>query len=153
MDLAVRVHQLTRAAPLRFRFSLTERMNRAAISIPTNIAEGVGRHGCREFRRHVGITLGSLREIETQLLLAVRIGAFGAGDGAELLLIAAEVGRMLSRLEIAFASHLPLITCHLSLVTSPADRDRLAAAHREREWDGGGAPAPPPSRRGPAHRR
>ncbi len=98
MDLAVRVHQLTKTAPARFRFSLSEQMNRAAISVPSNIAEGVGRHGRGAFRHHVSIALGSLRELETQMLLGLRIDAFRPGDAVEPLVIAAEVGRMLTRL-------------------------------------------------------
>ena len=98
MDLAVHVHQLTDASPPRFRFSLSEQMNRAAISVPSNIAEGVGRHGRGEFRHFVSVALGSLRELESQLLLGARIGAFSSDDAAGPLLVAAEVGRMLTRL-------------------------------------------------------
>jgi len=98
MDLAVRVHHLTRNAPARYRFTLAEQMNRCAISVPSNIAEGAGRHSRGEFRHHVGIARGSLRELETQLLLGVRLDMFRAGDAAEPLVLAAAVGRMLSRL-------------------------------------------------------
>jgi four helix bundle protein len=68
MELAVLVHQLTRRMPREYRFSLTEQMNRAAVSTASNIAEGAGRFGRGEFRRHVSIALGSVRELETQLL-------------------------------------------------------------------------------------
>ena len=98
MTLAVRVHLLTKHVAPRFRFSLAEQMSKAAISIPCNIAEGVGRHGRGEFRHHVSIALGSLRELETQLLLGVRLDAFRPGDAAEPLLMAGDVGRMLTRL-------------------------------------------------------
>ncbi len=73
-------------------------MNRAVVSIPSNIAEGVGRHHRGEYRQYVGIARGSLRELETQLLLGVRIGAFGMERVAEALSLADQIGRMLSRL-------------------------------------------------------
>ena len=98
MDLADRVHVLTRNAAPRFRFALADQMNRSAISIPSNIAEGAGRFSPREFRRFVGIARGPVRELETQLLLGIRVGMVRAGDAAEPLIWAADVGRMLSRL-------------------------------------------------------
>jgi four helix bundle protein len=98
MVLATQVCQLTRNTPARFRFNLAEQMHRSAISIPSNIAEGAGRLSRGEFRQHVGIARGSLRELETQLLLGVRVDAFSQADIAEPLLVAAEVGRMLSKL-------------------------------------------------------
>ncbi|HET8623175.1 MAG TPA: four helix bundle protein [Gemmatimonadales bacterium] len=78
--------------------SLAEQVNRAAVSAPSNIAEGVARLSRGEFRYHVSIALGSIRELETQLLLGARIGAVPAGDAAEVLAMADEVGRMLTRL-------------------------------------------------------
>jgi four helix bundle protein len=98
MDLANHVFVLTGALAPHFRFSLGDQMNRAAISIPSNIAEGVGRHHRSEYRQHVGIARGSLREIETQLMLGVRIGAFTRDEAAEAVTLADQIGRMLSRL-------------------------------------------------------
>ena len=98
MDLAAHVHQLSRTTPSHLRFSLAEQMSRSAVSIPSNIAEGVGRLGRREYRRHMGIALGSLRELETQLLLGVRIEAFREEDATESIRLAGEVGRMLAAL-------------------------------------------------------
>jgi four helix bundle protein len=98
IDLAARVFALSGSLAPRYRFSLGDQMNRAVVSIPSNIAEGVGRHHRREYRQHVGVARGSLREVETQLLLGMRIGAFSAEDAAEPLAIADEIGRMLSRL-------------------------------------------------------
>lgn len=98
MDLPDRVHVLTCHAAPRFRFTLADQTNRSAISIPSNIAEGSGRFSPREFCRFVGIVRGSVRELETQLLLGIRIGMLRAGDAAEPLIWAADVERMLSRL-------------------------------------------------------
>lgn len=98
MDLAARVHVLTVDAAPRFRFTLADQMNRSAASISSNIAEGAGRFSPREFCRFVGIARGSVRELETQLLLGIMVGMVPAGDAAEPLIWAADVGRMLSRL-------------------------------------------------------
>ena len=98
MELAIRIHQLTRTTPSHLRFSFAEQLSRSAVSIPSNIAEGVGRPGRREYRRHVGIAPASWRELETQLLLGVQIEAFKEDDAAESIPIAAEVGRMLAAL-------------------------------------------------------
>src|SRR5687767_7377105 len=98
MELADRVFALTGALAPRYRFTLGDQMNRAAVSIPSNIAEGVGRNHRGEYRQHVGVARGSLREIETQLLHGVRIGAFASEQTAHALALAGEIGRMLSAL-------------------------------------------------------
>jgi four helix bundle protein len=98
VDLAVQVHPLTRGMSREHRFSLAEQVNRAAVSVTSNVAEGAGRFGRGEFRRHVSIALGSVRELETQLLLGLRIEAFAPGQVAEPLALAEEVGRMLTKL-------------------------------------------------------
>jgi four helix bundle protein len=77
---------------------LAEQMNRAAVSISSNVAEGAGRFGRGEFSRHVSIALGSVRELETQLLPGLRIEPFAPGEVAEPLALAEEVGRMLTKL-------------------------------------------------------
>ncbi len=98
MDLVERVFALTGPLALPHRFSFGDQMNRAVISIPSNIAEGVGRNNRGEYRHHVGIARGSLRELETQLLIGIRIGAFALERAQPVLTLAEEIGRMLSRL-------------------------------------------------------
>jgi four helix bundle protein len=98
MELADQVFALRGALTPHYRFSLGHQMNRAAVSIPSNIAEGVGRHHRSEYRQHLGIARGSLRELGTQLLLGVRIGAFRMEQAAHALTLADQIGRMLSRL-------------------------------------------------------
>lgn len=98
MDLAVRVHEITGAMPPRHRFSLAEQLNRASVSVPSNIAEGAGRCHRGEYHHHIGIARASVAELETQLLLAVRVSAIGAGDAAQPLELLTEVGKMLSGL-------------------------------------------------------
>ena len=70
MAFAREVYRVTRSFPGHEQFSLTSQVRRAAISIPSNIAEGAARESAREFVRFLGIARGSLAEVETQLLLA-----------------------------------------------------------------------------------
>lgn len=72
MDLADAVYDLTRDFPDDERFGLTQQIRRAAVSIPSNIAEGHGRMHGKEFMRFLRIANGSLKELETQLILAGR---------------------------------------------------------------------------------
>jgi four helix bundle protein len=74
MVLVERVYRDTDAFPQKEVFSLTAQIRRAAISIPSNLAEGAARNSRKEFHQFVGISCGSLAELETQLQLAVRLG-------------------------------------------------------------------------------
>jgi four helix bundle protein len=69
MDLVKHVYRLTSVLPEKERFTLVSQMNRAVISIPSNIAEGSGRTTEREFIRYLEIAISSSYELETQLLL------------------------------------------------------------------------------------
>ena len=74
MELADLVYRTSRGFPKEELFSLTSQVRRAAISIPSNIAEGSGRKSDHEFVHFLSIANGSLRELETQMLIASRIG-------------------------------------------------------------------------------
>jgi len=65
---------MTATFPAEERYGLPQQMRRAAVSIPSNIAEGAGRNGAKEFLNFIGIARGSLAELETQLQLAVMLG-------------------------------------------------------------------------------
>ena len=69
----VEIYKLTKFFPKEEQFGLTSQMRRSSISIPSNIAEGAGRKGSKEFNRFLYIALGSLAEIETQLEIAYRL--------------------------------------------------------------------------------
>ena len=79
MQLVKAVYQMTSIFPAEERYGLAQQMRRAAVSIPSNIAEGAGRNGVKEFLNFIGISRGSLAELETQLQLSVMLG-FAAPD-------------------------------------------------------------------------
>ena len=83
--LAVAAHQLCDAVPRTKRGSLVTQTQRAAASVPANIAEGSGRSGSREFRHGLSVAHGSLCELETQLLLGIDLGLCEAGLGTQAL--------------------------------------------------------------------
>ncbi|MFN8593627.1 MAG: four helix bundle protein [Thermomicrobiales bacterium] len=89
------VYATTAGWPESERFGLTAQIRRAAVSVPSNIAEGSGRSGSREFRRGLSLAHGSLCELETQLLLGIDLGWCEPQAGAIVLEQAAEVGRII----------------------------------------------------------
>ena len=101
MDLAQSVYQESRALPKEELYGLTARIRRSAVSIPSNIAEGQGRHADRVFARHLSIAHGSLCELETQLVLAGRLGYLKESRLDPLLGDASEVGRLILGLDKA----------------------------------------------------
>jgi four helix bundle protein len=74
MELATEVYKLTACFPKEEVYGLTSQLKRTAVSIPSNIAEGAARNSRKEFLQFLHIALGSIAELETQLLLAGEIG-------------------------------------------------------------------------------
>jgi four helix bundle protein len=96
MQLVKAVYQMTSDFPAEERYGLAQQMRRAAVSIPSNIAEGAGRNGAKEYLHFIGVARGSLAELETQMQLAVMLG-FTAADHAAFDL-ADRVGKLLTGL-------------------------------------------------------
>ena len=99
MDLAETIYRQTAEFSLEERYGLTAQMRRAAVSVPSNVAEGQGRRSTdEEFIRFLSIALGSLCELETQLELSLRLNLLSASQLGLLRPMAEEVGRLLNGL-------------------------------------------------------
>lgn len=94
MDLAEGVYVVTRRFPREEIYGLTSQVRRAAVSVPSNIAEGQCRKSTREFLHSLSIGLGSLGEVETQLILSERLSLLGEADLKRLLDLSGLVGRL-----------------------------------------------------------
>ena len=99
MEIAEETYRLTEHLPRSEMFGLTSQLRRAAISIPSNIAEGHGRNSPKEFNHFLGIALGSLCELETQFLLGIRLKYFAEADLLYLLNTSSETAKMLHGLK------------------------------------------------------
>jgi four helix bundle protein len=80
MALAEACYRLTRGFPKDETFGLSSQIRRSAVSVPANIAEGHGRESTQTFIQYLRIAQGSLKELETHLLLAERVGVVGSGS-------------------------------------------------------------------------
>ena len=74
MQLVKHIYDLTRSFPKEELFGLTQQMRRAAVSIPSNLAEGAARNGAKEYLHFIGIARGSLAELDTQIQIARLLG-------------------------------------------------------------------------------
>ena len=95
VDFSVKIYEITRTFPREERFGLTSQIQRAAVSIPSNIAEGQARNAQRAFANHLNIALGSAAEVETQLTIALRIGYIPQAKHEELIARLTEITKML----------------------------------------------------------
>ncbi|WP_309083532.1 four helix bundle protein [Chelativorans sp.] len=95
MDLAVAAYGLTRNWPKDELYGLTAQVRRAASSVPANIAEGYGRENRGSYQQFLRIAQGSLKELETHLLIAQRVGIVPTEATAELMADSESVGKLL----------------------------------------------------------
>jgi four helix bundle protein len=85
MRLAKRIYQITQRFPSEERFGLTNQLGRAAVSVPSNLAEGHARFAPGEFSRFLSIAMGSVAELETQIILSSDLGYINSEVTQELM--------------------------------------------------------------------
>jgi four helix bundle protein len=102
MRLAREVYQSTEGMPKQEIYGLTSQIRRACVSVPANIAEGYGRNHRKEYIQFLGIANGSLKELETLLLLAHSLNYIN--DITELMNLCESAGRLLNRLRQSLQS-------------------------------------------------
>ncbi len=98
MDLVEITYSATQSFPDNERFGLTNQIRRSAVSIPSNISEGAGRNGKKEFNQFIGIALGSNCELETQFLISQRLKYINEEKLMEIISNINEIQRMLASL-------------------------------------------------------
>ncbi len=103
-DLVKHVYQLTESFPGNQQYGLTSQMQRAAISIPSNIAEGAGRNSNKEFIRFLDIANGSAFELETQLYLSNDLGYADVNQVENIISELKEIQRMIFKLRSSLDS-------------------------------------------------
>jgi four helix bundle protein len=99
IDLTANIYALTSSFPKSELFGLSSQIQRAAVSVPSNIAEGHARDSTKEYLRFISIALGSLAEVETQLVIANKLLFLNNEILGELLDKTGEIGRMLRGLQ------------------------------------------------------
>ena len=104
MAFVLDVYRCTQAFPKIETYGLTSQLRRAAVSVPSNIAEGQARRSTGEFKQFLGNARGSLTEVETQILIARDLGYLESQISEKLLDAAGEIGRMLNGLLAALAN-------------------------------------------------
>ena len=106
MTFVTAVYRLTRTFPADERFGLTNQLRRAAVSVPSNIAEGHARHSDPEFARFLAIANGSLAEVDTQLMIAFNLGFVNEDDFRNESSLADELARMIQALRSTVTNNL-----------------------------------------------
>ena len=95
IDLVTEIYQLTRLFPDYERFGLSSQMQRSAVSIPSNIAEGSGRDSMKETIHFLYVSQGSLAELETQLIIAGKLNYLTNEKRDELLKVMEEITKLI----------------------------------------------------------
>lgn len=108
VDLVELVYRASAAFPADERFGLTSQLRRSSVSIPSNIAEGHARPTTRDYLRFLGISLGSLAEMETQLLIAHRLGYIDDASLDRVCQASDRIGRMLRAMMKSLQTKLPV---------------------------------------------
>ena len=104
MDLVEQVYLATKAFPKEELYGLTNQLRRAAVSVPSNIAEGQARNSTSEFCNFLSIARGSLAEVETQLLLAIRFKYLSEDQCTHAFDLITQIAKMLNTLRRVVSS-------------------------------------------------
>ena len=95
MELVREIYQITSALPKNEEYGLSSQMRRAAVSVPSNLAEGAARKGKNEFKQFLNIAQGSLSELDTQVELAHMLDYMASERHRELMTKMTEISKML----------------------------------------------------------
>ena len=95
MELVTEIYKVSQKFPKEEMFGLTSQIRRAAVSIPSNIAEGRGKSSAGEFQQFLYHARGSLAEVETQLMIAINLGYLTKQEVTHIMELIARVGRLL----------------------------------------------------------
>ena len=98
MDLVVAIYRVTATFPKEERYSLVDQLRRAAVSVPSNVAEGHGRSRTGDYLRHLSVSVGSLNEVETQVQIARRLEYITEEDQRQLVDSCNAIAKMLGGL-------------------------------------------------------
>lgn len=102
IEFVLKIYKQTKEFPSDERFGLTSQIRRASVSTPANIAEGAARQSGKEFLQFLAIAQGSCSEVETELLISMKLGFLSDAVYLELKSLADSIGRML----IGLSKHL-----------------------------------------------
>lgn len=123
MQLVTDVYEITKALPEQERFGLISQMRRAAVSIPSNVAEGAARKTSKEFIQYLYISQSSLSELDTQVEIANRLGWLTEEDGRGLENTMNRLDKMLSGLiRHQQSPHALRLTPHEKMNIQPTDK-------------------------------
>lgn len=93
--LTKKIYLVTKTFPKEEMFGLTDQLKRSSVSIPSNIAEGYGRNTRTDYKRFLSIALGSVYELQTQIVISNDLNLISKNDFTELISLAIEIDRML----------------------------------------------------------
>ena len=98
IEMVTKLYQLTQIFPKEELYGLTNQMRRAAVSVPSNIAEGAGRNSSKEFLQFLNFSTGSLSELETQLIIAYNLKYINDEQKQNMDILINSIFKMLSGL-------------------------------------------------------
>ena len=105
MDLVVEIYRLTRLLPKEEIYALSTQMRRAAVSIPSNIAEGQQRRSTKEFIQFLSIAKGSNAEVQTQLSICIRLDFFTQEQTRYAFALSEEISKILTKLSSSLSTN------------------------------------------------